>query len=86
MNNAVTFVTRTVLIKNNNNALYNYFDEFVHLYQFLFRKVYHNYRYNLNNQKESQYRSDLMKNFNITNRMAKAIMFDVKTTINSHRC
>lgn len=85
MNNAVTFVTRTVLIKNNNNVLYIYFDEFVRLYQFLYRKVYHNYRHNLNNQNESQYRSDLMKQFNITNRMAKAIMLDVKTSINSHK-
>ena len=80
-----TFVTRTVLIKNTNNALYNYFDRFVCLYQFLFRKVYHNYRHNLNNQKESEYRSELMKQFNITNRMAKAIMLDVKTSINSHK-
>lgn len=85
MNNAATFVTRTVLIRNNNKALYIYFDEFVHLYQFLYRKVYHNYRHNLNNQKESQYRSDLMKQFHITNRMAKAIMLDVKTSINSHK-
>lgn len=85
MNNVATFVTRTVLIKNNNNDLYPYFDEFVCLYKFLFRKVYHNYKYNLNNQKESQYRSDLMKQFNITNRMAKAIMLDVKTSINSHK-
>lgn len=85
MNNVATFVTRTVLIKNNNNDLYSYFDEFVCLYQFLFRKVYHNYKYNLNNQKESQYRSDLMKQFNITNRMAKAIMLDAKTSINSHK-
>ena len=78
-----TFVTRTVLIKNTNNALYDYFDEFVCLYQFLFRKVYHNYKHNLNGQKESEYRSDLMEQFNITNRMAKAIMLDVKTSINS---
>ena len=85
MNNTATFVTRTVLIKNNNNTLYTYFDKFVHLYQFLFRKVYHNYKHNLNNQNESQYRSDLMKQFNITNRMAKAIMLDVKTSINSHK-
>lgn len=84
MNNAATFLTRTVLIRNNNNALYTYFNEFVHLYQFLYRKVYHNYKHNLNNQKESQYRSDLMKQFNITNRMAKAIILDVKTSINSH--
>lgn len=85
MNNVAIFVTRTVLIKNNNNDLYTYFNEFVHLYQFLYRKVYHNYRHNLNNQKESQYRSDLMKQFHITNRMAKAIMIDVKTSINSHK-
>ena len=83
MTNTATFITRTVLIKNTNTALYDYFDEFVCLYQFLFRKVYHNYRYNLNNQKESEYRSDLMEQFNITNRMAKAIMMDVKTSINS---
>ena len=76
--NTATFVTRTVLIKNTNNALYNYFDRFVCLYQFLFRKVYHNYKHELNNQKESEYRSDLMEQFNITNRMAKAIMLDVK--------
>ena len=85
MNNAVTFITRTVLIKNTNADLYDYFNEFVHLYQFLYRKVYHNYRDNLNNQNESQYRSDLMKQFHITNRMAKAIMLDVKTSINSHK-
>ena len=83
--NTATFVTRTVLIKNTNNALYNYFDRFVCLYQFLFRKVYHNYKHELNNQKESEYRSDLMEQFNITNRMAKAIMLDVKTSINSHK-
>ena len=83
MINTATFVTRTVLIKNTNNALYNYFDEFVCLYQFLFRKVYHNYKHNLNGQKESEYRSNLMEQFNITNRMAKAIMLDVKTSINS---
>lgn len=53
MNNAVTFITRTVLIKNTNADLYDYFNEFVHLYQFLYRKVYHNYRHNLNNQNES---------------------------------
>ena len=85
MTNTVTFATRTVLIKNTNNALYTYFDEFVHLYQFLFRKVYHNYKHNLNGQKESEYRSNLMKQFNITNRMAKAIMLDVKTSFNSHK-
>ena len=85
MINTATFVTRTVLIKNTNNALYNYFDRFVCLYQFLFRKMYHNYRHNLNNQKESEYRSELMEQFNITNRMVKAIMLDVKTSINSHK-
>ena len=85
MTDTATFVTRTVLIKNTNTALYDYFDEFVCLYQFLFRKVYHNYRHNLNGQKESEYRSDLMEQFNITNRMAKAIMLDVKTSINSHK-
>ena len=85
MTNTATFVTRTVLIKNTNNALYDYFDEFVCLYQFLFRKVYHNYKHNLNGQKESEYRSNLMEQFNITNRMAKAIMLDVKTSINSHK-
>ena len=85
MTNTATFVTRTVLIKNTNTALYNYFDDFVCLYQFLFRKVYHNYKHELNNQKESEYRSELMEQFNITNRMAKAIMLDVKTSINSHK-
>ena len=85
MTDTTTFVTRTVLIKNTNNALYNYFDRFVCLYQFLFRKVYHNYRHNLNGQKESEYRNELMEQFNITNRMAKAIMLDVKTSINSHK-
>ena len=81
----MVFITRTVLIKNTNTALYDYFDEFVHLYQFLFRKVYHNYKHNLNGQKESDYRSKLMRQFNITNRMAKAIMIDVKTRFNSHK-
>ena len=45
MTNTATFVTRTLLIKNTNKVLYNYFDEFVQLYQFLFRKVYHNYKH-----------------------------------------
>ena len=85
MTDTTTFATRTVLIKNTNTALYDYFDEFVCLYQFLFRKVYHNYRHNLNGQKESEYRSELMEQFNITNRMVKAIMLDVKTSINSHK-
>ena len=85
MTNTATFVTQTVLIKNTNDALYTHFDKFVYLYQFLFRKVYHNYKHNLNGQKESEYRSNLMKQFNITNRMATAIMLDVKTSINLHK-
>lgn len=70
----ITLVTESKLYLKDNTALYPYFDDYSKLFNFLFRRCVHHLKNNLNGEKESKYRTNLMLKFGITNRMAKAVL------------
>ena len=74
----ITLVAESKLYLKNNFSLYNYFDDYSKLFNFLVRRTVHHLRYNLNGKSESKYRTSLMFEFGITNRMAKAIIKTAK--------
>ena len=70
----ITLVTESKLYLKDNTALYTYFDDYSKLFNFLVRRCVHHLKNKLNGEKESQYRTNLMFDFGITNRMAKAVI------------
>lgn len=77
----MTLVAESKLYLKNNVSLYTYFDDYSKLFGFLVRRCVHHLRHQLNGESESRYRTDLMLEFNITNRMAKAIMRTAKNQL-----
>ena len=75
----ITLVVESKLYVKDNLSLYSYFDDYSRLFNFLVRKCVHHLRHKLNGVSESQYRTDLMIEFNLTNRMAKAV---IRTAMN----
>lgn len=77
----ITLVTESKLYLKDNFSLYNYFDDYSKLFNFLVRRCIHHLRHNLNGEPESKYRTRLMFEFGITNRMAKAIVVTAKNQL-----
>ena len=77
----ITLVTESKLYIKDNFLLYTYFDEYSKLFAFLVRRCVHHLRHQLNGESESRYRTNLMLEFNITNRMAKAIIKTAKNQL-----
>jgi transposase, IS605 orfB family len=77
----ITLVTESKLYLKDNTALYNYFDNYSKLFNFLVRRCVHHLKHKLNGKKESQYRTNLMLEFGITNRMAKAVIRTAKNQL-----
>ena len=77
----ITLVTESKLYLKDNTALYDYFDDYSKLFNFLVRKCVHHLKNKLNGEKESQYRTNLMFDFGITNRMAKAVIKTAKNQL-----
>ena len=77
----ITLVTESKLYLKDNTALYTYFDDYSKLFNFLVRRCVHHLKNKLNGEKESQYRTNLMFDFGITNRMAKAVMKTAKNQL-----
>ena len=77
----ITLVTESKLYLKNNTALYTYFDDYSKLFNFLVRRCVHHLKNKLNGEKESQYRTNLMFDFGITNRMAKAVIKTAKNQL-----
>lgn len=75
----ITLVAESKLYLKDNLSLYNYFDDYSRLFNFLVRRTVHHLRHELNGESESKYRTRLMLEFGITNRMAKAIVVAAKT-------
>lgn len=77
----ITLVAESKLYVKDNLSLYTYFDDYSKLFNFLVRRCVHHLRHKLNGVSESQYRTDLMIEFNLTNRMAKAIIRTAKNQL-----
>lgn len=78
---SITLVTESKLYVKDNLPLYTYFDDYSKLFNFLVRRTVHHLRHKLNGESESRYRTKLMLEFNITNRMAKAVMRTAKNQL-----
>ena len=78
---SITLVTESKLYVKDNASLYTYFDDYSKLFGFLVRRCVHHLRHRLNGEPESRYRTNLMLEFNITNRMAKAVMRTAKNQL-----
>lgn len=78
---SITLVTESKLYLKDNTPLYAYFDDYSKLFNFLVRRCVHHLRHKLNGESESRYRTNLMSEFNITNRMAKAVMRTAKNQL-----
>lgn len=77
----MTLVAESKLYLKDNTPLYDYFDDYSKLFNFLVRRCIHHLRHKLNGESESRYRTTLMLEFNITNRMAKAILITAKNQL-----
>ena len=78
---SITLVTESKLYLKDNALLYDYFDDYSKLFGFLVRRCVHHLRHRLNGESESRYRTNLMLEFNITNRMAKAVIKTAKNQL-----
>ena len=78
---SITLVAESKLYLKDNHSLYNYFDDYSKLFNFLVRRYIHHLRRQLNGESESKYRTRLMLEFGITNRMAKAIIRAAKNQL-----
>ena len=77
----ITLVAESKLYLKDNTPLYDYFDDYSRLFNFLVRRCVHHLRHKLNGESESRYRTKLMLKFDITNRMAKAVIRTAKNQL-----
>lgn len=77
----ITLVAESKLYVKDNISLYKYFDDYSKLFNFLVRRCVHHLRHKLNGVSEPRYRTDLMIEFDLTNRMAKAIIRTAKNQL-----
>lgn len=77
----MTLVVESKLYLKDNTHLYDYFDDYSRLFNFLVRRCVHHLNHKLNGESESRYRTNLILEFNITNRMAKAVMRTAKNQL-----
>ena len=75
----ITLVAESKLYLKDNVSLYDYFDDYSKLFNFLVRRCVHHLNRKLKGENESRYRTNLMREFNITNRMAKAVIKTAKS-------
>lgn len=78
---SITLVAESKLYLKDNIPLYDYFDDYSKLFNFLVRRCVHHLKNKLNGELESRYRTNLMLNFDITNRMANAVMRTAKNQL-----
>ena len=76
-----TIVTNCVLYNDLNKELYDYFEEVTPLFAFLVRRTIHHLRHNLKGEKETEYRTKLKQQYNLTNRFAKSVMTVAKNQL-----
>ena len=71
---SIALLAESKLYLKGNTSLYDYFDDYSKLFNFLVRRCIHHLRHKLNGENEPRYRTNLMLEFNLTNRMAKAVL------------
>ena len=76
----ITLVTSSLLYKDKNEQLYNYFDDITPLFAFLVRRTIHHLNHDLNGEDITKYRTRLKKEYGLTNRFAKAVVTTAKNT------
>ena len=76
----ITLVTSSLLYKDKNEQLYNYFDEVTPLFAFLVRRTIHHLNHDLNGEDITKYRTRLKQEYGLTNRFAKAVVTTAKNT------
>ena len=77
----ITLVTSSLLYKDKNEQLYNYFNDITPLFAFLVRRTIHHLNHNLNGEDITKYRTRLKKEYQLTNRFAKAVVTTAKNTL-----
>jgi len=77
----ITLVTSCILYNDLNKDLYKYFDEVTPLFAFLVRRTIHHLRYNLCGETDTNYRTSLKNEYNVTNRFAKSVMNTAKNLL-----
>lgn len=77
----ITLVAESKLYLKDNISLYNYFDDYSKLFNFLVRRTVHHLRHKLNGEPEPKYRTSLLLEFGITNRMVKSIVVTAKNQL-----
>ena len=77
----ITLVTSSLLYKDKNEQLYNYFNDITPLFAFLVRRTIHHLNYDLNGEDITKYRTRLKQEYQLTNRFAKAVVTTAKNTL-----
>lgn len=77
----ITLVTSSLLYKDKNEQLYNYFNDITPLFSFLVRRTIHHLRHNLKGETETKYRTRLKNDYNVTIRFANAVLKTAKNRL-----
>ena len=77
----ITLVTSSLLYKDKNEQLYNYFNDITPLFAFLVRRTIHHLNHDLNGEDITKYRTRLKQEYELTNRFAKAVVTTAKNTL-----
>lgn len=77
----ITLVTSSLLYKDKNEQLYNYFNDITPLFTFLVRRTIHHLNHDLNGENITKYRTRLKQEYGLTNRFAKAVVTTAKNTL-----
>lgn len=77
----ITLVTSSLLYKDKNEHLYNYFNDITPLFSFLVRRTIHHLRHNLKGETETKYRTRLKNDYNVTIRFANAVLKTAKNLL-----
>lgn len=77
----ITLVTSSLLYKDKNEQLYNYFEDITPLFAFLVRRTIHHLIHDLNGEDITKYRTRLKQEYQLTNRFAKAVVTTAKNTL-----
>ena len=77
----ITLVTSSLLYKDKNEQLYNYFEDITPLFSFLVRRTIHHLNHDLKGEDLNKYRTRLKQEYQLTNRFAKAVVKTAKNTL-----